>query len=171
MPYTPIGWKDFPNEETPLSATNLNKMDMQIKENTEKLDNFNPDLPNNVALYKEEHSTTEPIPRDADLLEGHPSSYYAKQTEIGEVKENLTQKQNSVKIGIFTINTVANSAVEINASTISSGELPPSAYTLFTPYSVSASRDYYADIHYDSDKLFIYSNKAQTVAVRWFNFS
>ena len=42
MPYTPIGWKDHPSEDTPVSAANLNHMDNQIKENTEKLEEINP---------------------------------------------------------------------------------------------------------------------------------
>ena len=33
--YVPIGWKDGPHGNTPLSAENLNKMDTQIKELTD----------------------------------------------------------------------------------------------------------------------------------------
>lgn len=94
MPYTPIGWKDFPNEETPLSATNLNKMDMQIKENTEKLDNFNPDLPENMLICDDEApEETEILPNVADRLTDETASYTASdiKDEFDEVKDNLSE--------------------------------------------------------------------------------
>ena len=39
-------------------------------------------LPSNIALYKNDYSEGTPIPRDADTLEGHPSSYFAKTSDI-----------------------------------------------------------------------------------------
>lgn len=42
MAYEPINWKDFPNEETPLSSFNLNHMDTQIKKNADAVDVLKP---------------------------------------------------------------------------------------------------------------------------------
>lgn len=42
MAYELINWKDFPNEETPLSSFNLNHMDTQIKKNADAVDVLKP---------------------------------------------------------------------------------------------------------------------------------
>lgn len=42
MAYGLINWKDFPNEETPLSSFNLNHMDTQIKKNADAVDVLKP---------------------------------------------------------------------------------------------------------------------------------
>ena len=44
MAYELINWKDFPNEETPLSSFNLNHMDTQIKRNADDIEEQNKNI-------------------------------------------------------------------------------------------------------------------------------
>lgn len=36
-PYIPVGWKDSPDKSTPVSASNLNKMDNAIKDSRDAI--------------------------------------------------------------------------------------------------------------------------------------
>lgn len=40
MAYTPVGWKNYPSKDTPLSAENLKKMDDGILENSNNIENI-----------------------------------------------------------------------------------------------------------------------------------
>lgn len=44
MSYTPIGWENLPNTTTPINKTNLNKMDIQIKQNADDIEEINTTL-------------------------------------------------------------------------------------------------------------------------------
>ena len=52
MAYTPISWEDYPSVNTPVSASNLNHMDTQIKTNADDIEDIKDDittLNNNLA--------------------------------------------------------------------------------------------------------------------------
>ena len=52
MAYTPISWEDYPSVNTPVSASNLNHMDTQIKANADDIEDIKDDittLNNNLA--------------------------------------------------------------------------------------------------------------------------
>ena len=48
MSYSKINWENLPSENTPLNATNLNKMDTQIKQNADDIEEINTTLFNLV---------------------------------------------------------------------------------------------------------------------------
>ena len=73
MAYTPISWEDYPSVNTPVSASNLNHMDTQIKANADDIEDIKDDittLNNNLATifpsnnYRIESDTTH-----SDVLE------------------------------------------------------------------------------------------------------
>lgn len=52
MAYTPVSWEDYPSVNTPVSASNLNHMDTQIKANADDIEDIKGDittLNNNLA--------------------------------------------------------------------------------------------------------------------------
>ena len=52
MAYTPVSWEDYPSVNTPVSASNLNHMDTQIKANADDIEGIQGDittLNNNLA--------------------------------------------------------------------------------------------------------------------------
>lgn len=91
MPYTPVGWKDHPSEDTPLSAANLNHMDNQIKENTEKLDEINPSDYASKAAVEQINNKIGSVPTGS-TVEG----------QINELNSEMANKVNQLFVGSIT---------------------------------------------------------------------
>lgn len=103
-------------------------------------------------------------------LEGKVASADAVKQLNSDLSELKISKQNNINKGSFSINTTANTAVEINADTIIKGSLPQTRNTAFTVTECWYTTECFNDIYYDGNALLVYSNKSQRITVFWFNF-
>ena len=73
MAYTPISWEDYPSVNTPVSASNLNHMDTQIKANADDIEDIKDDittLNNNLANKLDVLTSTDVFGGNVDNIRG-----------------------------------------------------------------------------------------------------
>lgn len=96
MTYTRVNWKDLPDTSTPITAENLNKMDMQIDQNTNAIEQNTSDIAtinsNLGKTIKVSNSSSQVLTSDTDTT-------IAFNTVDFNTSNNLNLSNNRINIG------------------------------------------------------------------------